>query len=160
MVTSLPLYLALKWLHLIGAAVLFGTGLGIAFFLFRAERKEEPATIAATLRAVVLADYVFTATAAIAQPVTGFALVHLGGYDLSQTWLWASLALYVLIGACWLPVVYLQIRMRDLAEAAVAARQPELPHAYRHLSRIWFWLGWPAFLSVLAIFWLMIAKPA
>ncbi|MGA9603702.1 MAG: DUF2269 family protein, partial [Methyloceanibacter sp.] len=82
MATSLPLYLALKWLHLIGAAVLLGTGLGIAFFLFRAERKEDLAAVAATLRAVVLADYVFTATAAIAQPVTGFALVHLGGYDL------------------------------------------------------------------------------
>jgi len=115
---------------------------------------------AATLRSVVIADYAFTATAAIAQPLTGFALVQLGGYDLGQTWLWASLVLYGLIGACWLPVVYLQIRMRDLAEATVAARQPELPHAYRRLSRIWFWLGWPAFLSMLAIFWLMIAKPA
>lgn len=160
MATSLGLYLALKWLHVIGAAVLFGTGLGIAFFLFRVERKEEPATIAATLRGVVIADYAFTATAAIAQPVTGFALVELGGYDLGRTWLWASLALYGLIGACWLPVVYLQIRMRDLAEATIAARQPELPHAYRRLSRMWFWLGWPAFLSMLAIFWLMIAKPA
>jgi uncharacterized membrane protein len=118
MAAAPDLYLALKFLHVIGASVLFGTGLGIAYFLFRAERKEEPAALAATLRTVVIADYVFTATAAIAQPLTGFALVHLGGYDLSQTWLWASLALYVLIGACWLPVVYLQIRMRGLAEAA------------------------------------------
>ena len=124
----MDLYLALKFLHLIGAAVLFGTGLGIAFFLYRAERKEEPEAIAATLRTVVLADYVFTATAAIAQPLTGLALVHLGGYALSQTWLWASLALYVLVGVCWLPVVALQIRMRDLAEAAVAAaNEPKLP---------------------------------
>jgi uncharacterized membrane protein len=95
MAAALDLYLALKFLHVIGASVLFGTGLGIAYFLFRAERKEEPAALAATLRTVVIADYVFTATAAIAQPLTGFALVHLGGYDLSQTWLWASLALYV-----------------------------------------------------------------
>ena len=124
MAAAPDLYLALKFLHVIGASVLFGTGLGIAYFLFRAERKEEPAALAATLRTVVIADYVFTATAAIAQPLTGFALVHLGGYDLSQTWLWASLALYVLIGACWLPVVYLQIRMRGLAEAAVAAGRP------------------------------------
>jgi uncharacterized membrane protein len=114
MAAAPDLYLALKFLHVIGASVLFGTGLGIAYFLFRAERKEEPAALAATLRTVVIADYVFTATAAIAQPLTGFALVHLGGHDLSQTWLWASLALYVLIGACWLPVVYLQIRMRAL----------------------------------------------
>ena len=153
-------YLALKYLHVIGASVLFGTGLGIAYFLFRAERKEEPAALAATLRGVVIADYVFTATAAIAQPLTGFALVHVGGYDLGQTWLWASLALYVLIGACWLPVVYLQIKMRNLAEAAVAVGEAKLGEAYRRLSRIWFWLGWPAFLSMLVIFWLMIAKPA
>ncbi len=153
-------YLALKFLHVIGAAILFGTGLGIAFFLFRAERTEQPAAIAATLRIVVLADYLFTATAAIAQPLTGLALVHLGSYGLGQTWLWASLALYVLIGACWLPVVALQVKMRDLAEAAVATKEPKLPPAYRRLSRLWFWLGWPAFLSVLAIFWLMLAKPA
>ena len=153
-------YLALKFLHVIGASVLFGTGLGIAYFLFRAERKEAPAALAGTLRTVVVADYVFTATAAVAQPLTGFALVHLGGYDLGQTWLWASLALYVLIGACWLPVVYLQIRMRDLAEAAASAGKAKLPVAYRRLSRIWFWLGWPAFLSMLVIFWLMIARPA
>ena len=102
-------YLALKFLHVIGASVLFGTGLGIAYFLFRAERKEATAALAATLRGVVIADYVFTATAAIAQPLTGFALVHVGGYDLGQTWLWASLALSVLLCACWLPVVYLPI---------------------------------------------------
>ena len=155
----MTLYLAVKFLHLIGAAILFGTGLGIAFFLFRAERKEEPAAVAATLRTVVVADYVFTATAAIAQPLTGLVLVHLGGYALGETWIWASLALYGLIGACWLPVVALQIRMRDLAEAAVAASDT-LPSAYRRLSRLWFWLGWPAFLAVIAIFWLMIAKPA
>jgi uncharacterized membrane protein len=160
MATSLGLYLALKWLHVIGAAVLFGTGLGIAFFQLRANRNEGPAAIAATLRTVVIADYLFTATAAVLQPMTGFALAQLQGISLGESWIAASLALYGLIGACWLPVVYLQIRMRDLAEAAVAARQPELPHTYRRLSRMWFWLGWPAFLSMLAIFWLMIAKPA
>jgi uncharacterized membrane protein len=160
MANALPLYLALKFLHLIGAAVLFGTGLGIAFFLFHAERKEKPEAIAATLRTVVIADYVFTAAAAIAQPLTGLALVHLGGYDLGQTWLWASLALYVLIGVCWLPVVYLQIKMRDTAQAAGAPGALGLPRSYRRLSRIWFWLGWPALLSMLVIFWLMIVKPA
>jgi uncharacterized membrane protein len=150
----------LKFLHVIGAAVLFGTGLGIAFFLFRAERREHPAAVAATLRTVVVADYLFTATAAIVQPVTGLLLVHLGGFSLWQSWIRWSLVLYGLIGACWLPVVALQIRMRDLAEQAVAARAKTLPVDYHRLSRLWFWLGWPAFLSVLAIFWLMIAKPA
>ena len=155
----MELYLALKFLHVIGAAVLFGTGLGIAFFLFRAQREEAPAVIAATLRTVVVADYVFTATAAIAQPVTGLLLVHYGGYAWGQTWIVASLALYGLVGVCWLPVVVLQIKMRDLAEQAVAVQATALPPHYHRLARIWFWLGWPAFLSVLAMFWLMIAKP-
>ncbi len=154
------LILALKVLHVVGAAGLFGTGLGIAFFQFRANRGESPAAIAATLRTVVIADYLFTATAAVVQPVTGLLLVHLRGYALGQSWIAVSLALYVLIGLCWLPVVVLQIRMRDLAEAAAAAGAPALPPRYHALARVWFWLGWPAFLSMLAIFWLMIAKPA
>jgi uncharacterized membrane protein len=154
------LTLALKVLHVVGAAILFGTGLGIAFFQFRANRRESPAAIAATLRTVVIADYLFTATAAVLQPITGLLLVQLRGYELGQTWIALSLALYVLIGLCWLLVVVLQIRMRDLAEAAVAAGEPALPPRYHALARLWFWLGWPAFLSMLAIFWLMIAKPA
>ena len=155
----MDLILALKVLHVVGAAILFGTGLGIAFFQFRANRRESPAAIAATLRTVVVADYLFTATAAVLQPVTGLLLVHERGDSLGQTWIALSLALYVLIGLCWLPVVVLQIRMRDLAEAAVAAAEPALPPGYHALARVWFWLGWPAFLSMLAIFWLMIAKP-
>jgi uncharacterized membrane protein len=153
------LYLALKFLHVVGAAVLFGTGLGIAFFQFRANRKESPAAIAATLRTVVIADYLFTATAAVLQPMTGFALAQLQGISLGESWIAASLALYVLVGLCWLPVVAIQIKMRDLAEGAAEAGGP-LPPRYQALARIWFWLGWPAFLSMLAIFWLMIAKPA
>ena len=103
---------------------------------------------------MVVADYLFTATVAILQPLTGLALAHLRGYELGQTWITLSLALYVLIGLCWLPVVVLQIRMRDLAVAAVAADDRAITR-----SRAWFWLGWPAFLSMLMIFWLMIAKP-
>lgn len=156
----MQLYLLLKFLHVLGAAVLFGTGLGIAFFLFRAQRREAPATIAATLRTVVVADGIFTATAAVAQPLTGVLLVQHLGYRLSDTWIAASLALYGLVGACWLPVVVLQIRMRDIAQEAAAAGKPDLPAEYHRLYRFWFWLGWPAFLSVIAIFWLMVAKPA
>jgi uncharacterized membrane protein len=119
-----------------------------------------PAIVAATLRIVVTADYVFTATAAIAQPVTELWLVSVAGYSLDQTWIVASLALYALVAACWLPVVVIQIRMRDIAAAAVAQGATVLPESYRRLSRAWFWLGCPAFFSVLLIFWLMIAKPA
>jgi uncharacterized membrane protein len=132
----MDLTLALKFLHVIGAAILFGTGLGIAFFLFRAGRKEEPVAIAATLRTVVVADYLFTATAAVLQPVTGLMLMRRGGYGLDQTWILASLALYVLVG--WLPVVAIQIKMRDLAERAVAAKEGTLPARYHLLARLWF----------------------
>lgn len=102
-------YLALKFLHVAGAAILLGTGLGIAFFLFVADRAGNFEALATTFRHVVIADYVFTATAAILQPITGLALVHLGDFSLSQTWIGASIFLYVLFGVCWLPVVVLQI---------------------------------------------------
>jgi uncharacterized membrane protein len=156
----LDLYLALKFLHVAGAAVLLGTGLGIAFFLFMADRAGNIEALATTLRHVVVADYVFTATAAILQPVTGLALVGLGGFSLGQTWIWASIVLYFLVGACWLPVLVIQRRMRDLAGEALRSGQKSLPPLYHRLMRIWFVLGWPAFLSVPAIFWLMVAKPA
>jgi uncharacterized membrane protein len=146
-------------LHVAGAAILLGTGLGIAYFLFMADRARNIEALATTLRHVVLADYVFTATAAILQPVTGLALIHLGGFSWGQTWIWASILLYFLVGACWLPVVILQSRMRDLANEAARTKATSLPPLYHRLMRIWFMLGWPAFLSVLAIFWLMVAKP-
>jgi uncharacterized membrane protein len=104
----------------------------------QAGRKEEPIAIAATLRTVVVADYLFTATAAVLQPVTGLMLMRRGGYGLDQTWILASLALYVLVGLCWLPVVAIQIKMRDLAERAVAAKEGTLPARYHLLARLWF----------------------
>lgn len=155
----MDLYLALKFLHITGAAVLFGTGLGIAFFQFMADRDGDPDSIAETLRTVVIADYVFIATAVIVQPLTGLLLADLRDYALNEFWIVASTALYVLTGACWLPVVVIQIRLRDLAMAAANAGESTLPARYHRLMRLWFWLGWPAFLSVLGIIWLMIAKP-
>jgi uncharacterized membrane protein len=152
------LQLALKLVHVLGAAVLFGTGLGIAFFLWTANRKGDPATIAATARIVVIADAAFTASAVVVQPVTGVALAWLGGYSLLESWIVASLVLYVAVGLCWLPVVWIQMRLRDLA-ADAARHGAGLPETYRALYRIWFWLGWPAFAGVIAIFALMIWKP-
>ncbi len=155
----MSLYFALKFLHLVGAAVLLGTGIGTAFFLIMADRTGEPRIVAATLRIVVIADYVFTAGSALAQPITGLLLARLAGYALTETWLLLGLLLYLVVGACWLPVVALQIRMRDIALGAAKAGARALPPAYWRLRRVWFWLGWPAFLSLLAIFWLMLAKP-
>ena len=153
------LVLLLKLVHVLGAAVLFGTGAGIAFFMLMAHRTSDAAIIAATARMVVIADAIFTASAVVLQPVTGAALAWNIGYPLSTPWIVASLALYVVVGLCWLPVVWIQIRMRDLARESAGQGKP-LPARYFALFRVWFWLGWPAFLGVTAIFALMLWKPA
>lgn len=154
----MDLYLLIKAAHIIGAAVLLGTGAGIAFFMLMAHRTRDPALVAHTARIVVLADFIFTTTAVIAQPITGGALAHLAGFPFNTGWVVLSLALYVVTGLCWLPVVWIQMRLRRLAEAAVAAGEP-LPPAYDRLFRVWFVLGFSAFAAVLAIVWLMVAKP-
>ena len=153
------IYLILKLIHILGSAVLFGTGLGIAFFMWMAHRSRDPAAIAQTARVVVIADTLFTATAVVVQPVTGFAMMWLVGFTTNHLWIAASLALYVLVGLCWLPVVWIQLQLRNLAAAASRDGTP-LPRRYHVLFRIWFWLGWPAFLGVIAIFALMIFKPS
>jgi uncharacterized membrane protein len=151
-------YLWVKWLHILSSTVLFGTGFGIAFFFVRAQRTGSVAIIASVGRDVVLADAMFTAAAVIIQPASGVALALMAGYPLSSTWLLLSIALYFVVGACWLPVVWLQIWMRDLAVAAATSSSP-LPAEYRKYYRWWFALGWPAFIGVLVIFYLMVAKP-
>ena len=154
----MSLYLALKTLHILGATVLLGTGAGIAFFMLMAHRTKDPFLIAHTSGVVVIADALFTATAVVLQPITGAALAVLAGYRWTDAWLAASLALYVLAGVCWLPVVWIQLRLRDLARASATTGAP-LPAEYRRLWRIWFALGVPAFSAVVAIIWLMTATP-
>jgi uncharacterized membrane protein len=148
----------LRFVHVLGATVLFGTGLGIAFFMVMANRTRDPAKIAHVAGTVVVADTVFTATAVILQPITGALLAREIGWPLSEGWIVLSLALYVVTGLFWLPVVAIQIRLRNLARQAAADEKP-LPGAYHRLFRIWFACGFPAFFAVLAIFWLMLTKP-
>lgn len=154
----MDLYTLLKVAHVIGATVLLGTGAGIAFFMLMAHRSRDPALIAHTARTVVLADTMFTASAVVVQPITGAALAHLTGYPLGSGWIGLSLILYVVTGLCWLPVVWIQLRMRNLAQDAVRLGEP-LPERYFQLFRLWFILGIPAFAAVTGIVWLMIAKP-
>lgn len=151
--------IVLRWLHVIGACVLLGTGAGIAFFMLMAHRSGEPSLIAHTARVVVVADWVFTASAVVVQPVTGVLLAQALGWRLGEGWVVLSLALYVLTGAFWLPVVWMQRRMRDLAGEA-ARTGAALPEAYHRLFRAWFLCGFPAFFAVLSIIWLMLARPA
>jgi uncharacterized membrane protein len=152
-------YLVLKFLHVIGTAVLLGTGAGIAFFLLLAHRTKKAATVAAVARMVVIADFLFTATAVAVQPITGALLAVELGFSLREGWIALSILLYLVTGAFWIPVVFMQIRMRDLAEEA-ARKGRALPAEYYRLYRYWFAFGFPAFGAVLAIIWLMIAKPA
>lgn len=152
-------YLLLKYLHVLGAIVILGTGTGIAFFMLMAHRSNDAMFVARTARVVVVADMLFTATAVVLQPVTGYLLAAMTGVSLWDGWLGLALLLYAAAGAFWLPVVWIQARMRDLAqEAALAGR--DLPPAYHRLYRIWFAFGFPGFGSVMAILWLMIARPS
>lgn len=155
----MTLYFALKFLHVIGAAVLLGTGAGIAFFMLMAHLSGSTTVIAGVARIVVIADFLFTATAVVAQPITGVLLARIIGYSLWEGWIALSIGLYILTGAFWLPVVWMQMRMRDLAAEAKRESTP-LPLAYHRLFWIWFASGFPAFGSVLGIFWLMIARPS
>jgi uncharacterized membrane protein len=152
-------YLIVKWVHILSSTLLFGTGLGIAFFMWMAHRRADVRVIAGVARLVVIADAIFTAPAVLIQLATGLWLAHRSGLPLQVHWLAVALVLFGIIGACWLPVVWMQIRVRDIAMEAVAKSGP-LPQRYYTLMRAWFILGWPAFLGVIAIFWLMVAKPA
>jgi uncharacterized membrane protein len=152
-------YVVVKWLHVLSSTVLFGTGLGSAFHMLLASLTRQPAAAAVVVRQVVWADWLFTTTTIVLQPLTGFWMVYLAGLPLRTPWIAWSIALYLLAGACWLPVVWLQIRMRRLAEAAVQRNEP-LPALYFRYLRIWTALGVPAFFALVIVFYLMVAKPA
>lgn len=148
-----------KLVHVLSGAVLFGTGLGIAFFMVWATRSRSTRTVADVGRIVVVADFLFTATAVVLQPLSGLWLIHAQGWSLTEPWLLATYGLYAFTGLCWLPVVWIQMRMARLAEAA-AADGDALPPAYDRLYWTWFALGWPAFGAVIGIYALMLFKPA
>lgn len=150
--------LVLRWLHVMGATVLIGTGAGIAFFMLISNRTNNAHLIAHTASIVVLADTVFTLSAVIVQPITGVLLALEIGWSLSEGWIVLSLFLYVLIGLFWLPVVWIQIQMRNLARQAAKADAP-LPPRYHRLYRIWFLCGLPAFAMIVTIVWLMVSRP-
>lgn len=148
-----------RLLYVIGATVLFGTGAGIAFFMVMVRRTGNPGLIAHVAGTVVIADTVFTATAVVAQPATGYLLAREVGWPMTEGWILLSLGLYALVGIFWLPVVWIQIRLRDIARQSAKDERP-LPPEWQRLYRIWFACGFPAFFAVLGIIWLMLAKPA
>lgn len=151
-------YLLFKWLHVLSSTVLFGTGIGSAFYFLVASLSRDVRFVAAITRWVVRADWLFTGTTAVLQPLTGLWMVHLTGIPLRTPWVMWSLVLYAVAIACWLPVVWLQIRLRDVAAAALR-EGTDLPAAYWGYFRWWFALGFPALAAFLSIFWLMVFKP-
>jgi uncharacterized membrane protein len=154
----MTLYFLVKYLHVLGATVILGTGTGIAFFMLMAHRSRDPAFIARTAATAVIADMLFTLSAVVLQPVTGGFLMVLSAATLAERWLVTSLGLYVVAGMFWIPVIFMQVEMRDLARTAVMQQRP-LPPRYFALFRRWFVFGVPGFGSVMIILWLMIAKP-
>jgi uncharacterized membrane protein len=152
------IYFLVKYLHVLGAIVILGTGTGIAFFMLMAHRSRDAAFIARTAGVVVIADMLFTLSAVILQPLSGGFLMALSATRFAERWLLAPVALYAVAGLFWVPVVFMQIEMRNLAREAVAQSQ-SLPARYFTLFRRWFLFGIPGFGSVMIILWLMIAKP-
>jgi len=151
-------YLIVKWVHIVSSTLLFGTGLGSAFYMFFASRTRDPRVIAVVVKYVVIADWLFTTPTVIIQPLSGFYLVHLAGFPLTSAWLLWSILLFLVAGAAWLPVVWMQIRMRGIAENAARAGT-ELPESYSRFLRAWVALGVVAFVAMVAIFYLMVMKP-
>lgn len=152
-------YLVVKTIHVISSTLLFGTGIGSAFYMLFASLGRDPRTVYFVVRFVVVADWLFTTTAIVIQPLTGFWLAHVAGFPLTSRWIVWSTILYLVAGACWLPVVWMQMKMREMARVAVERGAP-LPERYFRFLRAWIALGIPAFASLVVVFYLMVAKPA
>ncbi|MCJ2185412.1 DUF2269 family protein [Novosphingobium beihaiensis] len=154
----MELFFLIKWIHVLSSTILFGFGAGTAWYFWNAHLTRDPAMIAGVGRMVVVADWIFTGSSGIVQPASGLWLVHIAGYSLTESWLMLSYALYILAFLCWAPVVRLQIKAQKLAQAARESGEP-LGAEYKRTMLWWFGLGWPAFLGLLGVFYLMIAKP-
>ena len=157
MVSSMDWYIVIKVLHIIGSTVLFGTGIGIAFFLLRSHFTDDIREKLYAARATVLADYLFTLPAVCIQPLTGAWLIWRVGYDWTEPWLTATYGLYLFAGVCWVPVIWIQIELKKMLLVA-ASTGADLPPRYAWFFKLWFALGWPAFLALVAVFYLMVAK--
>ncbi len=151
-------YLTVKWLHILSSTFLFGTGIGSAFYMLFTSLTRDVRATAVVARHVVIADWLFTTPAIIVQPLTGFYLMHLAKIPFDSAWILWSIVLYFVAGACWLPVVWMQLRMRGFAEEAVRSNTP-LPPIYWRYLKIWVVLGIPAFFALVIVFWLMVKKP-
>ena len=150
-------YLLLKLIHILSAVVITGTGIGIAFFMFMANRSNNAQAIYITAKSVILGDWIFTTPAVVVQLITGIMLMDKLNYSFTSTWFYSVIGLFVLIGVCWLPVLRIQYRLRELAE--VSKEKNIVVPEFKKLMKIWTMLGIPAFLAIIIIFYLMVFKP-
>ena len=154
----MDLYTATKLLHILSSTILFGAGIGIAFFMFRSAFTANIHEKFYAAKNTVLADYLFTLPAVIIQPLSGIALIYLGGYNWDDFWLRTTYAIYLIAGLCWIPVVWIQIQLKNMIAESIKTNT-DLPSRYNKLFKIWFLLGWPAFIGLVIVFYLMVAKP-
>lgn len=152
------LYLTLKWIHIISATIIFGTGIGSAYYMFAANRRKVLSEMRFAVKFVVLADWAFTLPAIIVQFITGLLMAKIANISFFDLWIKWGLILYFFAGACWLPVVWLQIKMEKLIEEAIKENK-QLDEKYWKMDFWWILLGSLAFPAVVMIFWLMVDKP-
>lgn len=151
-------YFLLKTLHIISSTILFGTGIGIAFFMFRSWCSNDIQQKLFAANNTVTADLFFTLPAVVVQPLSGIALILITGIDWTAYWLVITYIIYAIAGLCWIPVVWIQVQLKRLCQEAVKTGEP-LPERYHQLFKLWFALGWPAFFGLVFVFYLMVAKP-
>jgi uncharacterized membrane protein len=154
----MDLYFFVKTLHIVSATIVFGTGIGIAYFMFFGHRGGSAQERAFAARMTVEADFLFTLPSVIIQPASGAWLIWQGGFRWDDYWLVLTYGLYLLAGACWVPVVLIQMRMKTMLEAKLRGEAFDEAR-YNQLFRVWFALGWPAFGGLIVVFWLMVSKP-
>jgi len=152
-------YLILKTIHILSATILFGTGLGTAFFMWMAYLSKDVPTLSNTTRHVILADWFFTTPSVIIQPITGVWLMSILHYSYTSLWFILTIALYLLAGGCWIVVVIIQYRLHYIVKN-ISKENAVLPATYHLLMRWWFSLGVIAFSAIIIIYWLMVSKMA
>lgn len=148
----------LKTFHILSATFLFGTGIGSAYYMWRAHLTKNTQVIATTTKHVVFADWLFTTPTVFIQPLSGLLMVHIMGYSWTAAWLMWTYTLFIIAGLCWLPVVWIQIKVHKMAKYALE-NKTALPKSYYRLMWTWFILGWPAFMGIVVVFFLMVLKP-
>jgi uncharacterized membrane protein len=148
-------YLSLKYIHIMSATIMFGTGIGTAFFMLMAYCSKNIEAIKTTARTVVIADWLFTLPTVIIQPITGIMLMQVLNYSYRSFWFHASVGLYVLAGLCWIPVVFMQIKMREISKSTTSQ---VLPASFHRLMRYWIGFGIIAFSALILVYVLMVWK--